>query len=168
MDVLTKILENKNDFSEENFWEYVESNNGFSKCPNCYRTPRVMRFGKCKLLHKGNVTVYDDFCTENIFYVNEYTSPPIENINCCEHLYDFNTKKRYILASKYLSKKPIKEFHPMDRYIPHKGIKVVEYVEYDLEDPYGEQAKIIDDYIKSKKELEEKEKEAKLDALLYS
>jgi hypothetical protein len=150
----------------EKFWNYIDSNNGFSKCPNCGNTPKVMRFGKCTIRQVGNMVTCSDpyrtVCTENLFWIDQYESPPIENISCCDHLYDFIYKKRYILASKYLIETPKKEFHVNTYYFPHQGYKTTSYVEYDPKDPYGEEAKKIQDRLSALSEIEELEARMKV------
>lgn len=150
----------------EKFWNYIDSNNGFSKCPNCKKTPKVMRFGKCIIRQVGNMVTCSDpyrtVCTENLFWIDQYESPSIENISCCDHLYDFIYKKRYILASKSLIETSKKEFHINTYYFPHQGYKTTSYVEYDPLDPYGEEAKKNQDRLTGLKELEELEARIKV------
>jgi hypothetical protein len=151
----------------EIFWKYIDTNGGFSKCPTCGNTPKVMRFGECSIRQVGNMVTcsnpYSVRCTENLFFIDSYDSPPIENIYCCEHLYDFSNKKRYILASKMLAEKPKKEFHTSTHQFYGNVYKTTSYVEYNPKDPYGEEAKRKQDILEAQKELEETE--AKMKAL---
>jgi hypothetical protein len=162
---LNHFMSTKDPEFVEKFWNYIDRNGGFSKCPTCGNTPKVMRFGKCPIRQVGNmVTCSGDSvrCVENLFFKDSYDSPPIENIYCCEHLYDFSNKKRYILSSKCLIEKPKKEFHVNTHQFYGNVYKPTEYVEYNPLDPYGEEAKKIQDRLASLKELEELEERMKV------
>jgi hypothetical protein len=149
----------------EIFWNYIDRNGGFSKCPTCGNTPKVMRFGECRIRQVGNMvscSPYTTRCVENLFFGDSYNSPPIENIYCCEHLYDFSNKKRYILAEKVVFEKPKKEFHTNTHQFYGNVYKTTSYVEYNPLDPYGEETKKQQDKLASLKELEELETRMKI------
>ena len=144
---------------ETKFWNYIDNNNGFSRCPVCDKVPQIIRYGSVPIQYYsgGGGPGYGIKISKGLFYKSTYESPPIENIHCCSHLYDFTTKKRYILASVFLSEKPKKEFHINAEPIPYQGYKTTSYVEYNPLDPYGEEAKKQQDKLASLKELEELE-----------
>lgn len=143
---------------EEKFWEYIDKNNGFSKCPNCDNKPKVMRMCEVKDPSKPLLNYTPDIYQGlfNIWVDTKYSgvsSGIIENINCCDHLYDFKTKKRYILKNKvvYMANPTALFFYNSDVYKKTS----IEYIEYNSDDPYGEKAKKLADIEELKKNIEE-------------
>lgn len=148
---------------EDRFWEYIDNNGGFAGCPTCNLTPKINRLAT-RYKYTPSVGVEGLFT----FYNNGYLKfLPIKTLNCCEWLYEFDTKKVYILASKlkYTFKEKIK-FNTLKLYNskPRYGNDYEtehfdDYVEYDHTDPLGEIAykqKLILDTSEEIKILKEK------------
>jgi hypothetical protein len=81
------------------FWNYINANYGFSKCPSCGKTPNVNRFAEWT--HQGykNTSYIEGLIPVNPPYDghNICGGSTIKSISCCEHLYDFVQKRRYKL-----------------------------------------------------------------------
>jgi hypothetical protein len=138
---------------EKRFWDYIESHNGFSKCPTCNSKPKINRMGSFGHLG-GNSNHYSEGFIST-FTINGYTQNiPIKTINCCEWLYEFDTQKKYILSEKvkYITNEKIKFNTIKSRRNEHRMIDELrygyenekyywdEYVEYNPEDPTGEKS----------------------------
>jgi hypothetical protein len=145
------------------FWEYIDNNNGFSKCPTCGNIPIVLRSRN-----------YDNMRFEGLFKLVQGTSigstdcGRIDSIQCCEHLYDFTNKKRYILSEKYQcpGKEKVK-FYKDDLILKYyrapeqmkNKVGWPEYVEYIKDDPYGIKSKKLYDISETQNKILSLEKE---------
>jgi hypothetical protein len=129
---------------EDRFWDYIDNNGGFSYCPTCGSIPKVNRIAKSQKFTPM-------MCVEGLFgvYNGAYIKfLPIKTINCCEWLYEFDTKNVYILASslKYTFKEKVKFntlklYNTKMRYGSESEIHLYDdYILYDTEDPHGEKA----------------------------
>jgi hypothetical protein len=104
---------------EHLFWEKLETYGGFSKCPTCNSKPSIVSFiGKRHTNFRGCAVV------NGMKSHPHYFSPfgdSIRTIQCCEHLFDFHQKKRYIK----LSKTPFKDntFIEKEKYVTFNLIK---------------------------------------------
>lgn len=76
--------------NESDFWNYIEEKGGFSRCPTCDSRPKIIRkFEKeTRYLNESSLPWIDINFNEDF--------GEIYNLHCCEHLYDFQDKKRYI------------------------------------------------------------------------
>jgi hypothetical protein len=104
---------------EDLFWEKLETYGGFSKCPACNSTPLIIN-----LFPNGRFQLYRDFAIVSKRNKSVYISSfgeSIKSIQCCEHLFDFHQKKRYIK----LNKTPFKD---------NKFIEITKYVSKNIID----------------------------------
>ena len=127
-----------NDSYLPHFWKYIEDIGGFSKCPTCNNIPAVIRSYNRKRNYRISNPLNREGGDEKYFH------GPIHSIRCCEHLYFFISKKRYILKNKYKGSNPSKNFvtyEPDIKPFLKSEIELV-YVEYNPEDPYDEKAKV--------------------------
>ncbi len=161
---------------EVEFWKWLDEHGGFSKCPTCGKPPKVVRKNEFTIRLSGQRDVNFQEGLWNAINGNGdlfHSDCQLYNINCCEHLYDFKERKRYVLASYVCVPKPTKSFNVfqmvkeatsrggIDRfgrsygpcYDSIKRIQSLNYVPFNPEDPTGAKEKAI---------LESKEKEARI------
>ncbi len=158
------------------FWDYVSKNGGFPTCPTCGKKPFVNKRNTfASSTSYGSITSVA--YTEGLW--NHYTRSDLgavgtilESINCCEHLWELKTKKRYIatcaLADASIFGSSVgfrvqEKFSPWGRgeefgyqadevYVPSAGCSRPsyydkkarpQYVLYNPEDPDGSKAKAV-------------------------
>ena len=81
---------------EPEFWRWICEHGGFASCPTCGKQPTVLRKAT-----RGSEEHYTEglWTTWNIS-TGDHRTGDIQSIYCCEHLWDFKERRRYILASK--------------------------------------------------------------------
>ena len=89
-----EIIYNLKDLFESLFWDKLESYGGFSKCPTCGSIPTIIRYKNKQYLPLRNNII--SIACNRIMTSDDI----IKNIQCCEHLYDFQNRKRYIKIDK--------------------------------------------------------------------
>jgi len=158
-----------NEKFEKMFWEYIDKNNGYSKCPFCNKTPTVNRMiqhpnDKNYIMRFNGLFKFHTYWTGGGH--NTY-SGLIESLTCCDYFYDFPNKKSYVLASKFEGPNPKKvkfyneeiltKLNPnLKNIIKFNNVEYdIEYVEYNPEDPYGIKAKKEHDIITTQNKIEE-------------
>ena len=82
---------------EPEFWNWVCEHGGFSSCPTCGKQPTVLRKAT-----RGSEEHFTEglWTTWNISPGNHLTGD-IQSVHCCEHLWEFSTRRRYISTSKF-------------------------------------------------------------------
>jgi hypothetical protein len=108
-----KDFENHKNF-EKIFWENLEQYGGFSKCPTCKKEPYVLRIYQGTEDYRLFGSLIGVTMSLGLNKMNKerprYTSGLIKSIQCCEHLFDFQQKKRYIkLANTPFKNNPLIE-----------------------------------------------------------
>jgi hypothetical protein len=128
---------------EPEFWKWVDSHDGFSVCPTCKNTPKVIRKA-----YSEQSRAY--FYTEGLWksweagpHGSQYGE--LISIHCCEHLYEYKTQKRYVLSSAMKLKRgtPTTNFIVKERACGiEKDLRMheIEYSDYNPDDPLGELA----------------------------
>lgn len=163
-----RYFTNKEEIFDSLFWEYVDKNNGFSICPSCGQTPNISRYGSDPI----NPGSDDGVLVKGLygFHSREKCFVPISSVDCCEHLWDFKTKKRYISLSKIEEMFSTITYrgqwdvcHDQQVTYPERGV----YCEINTFDPYYQKRYLISKFLKDeniksdsiilihKKELEE-------------
>ena len=152
-------------------WDYVKDNGGFLNCPTCNKVPEFVGYFDTGYRPKFEEyrSTYDLFELYNVTgwegRITGKKSIKVERLECCEHMFDIKSKKRYIKPSsvKYFLGEPIKFQKSSRIWAPAEFYSQTEkYIEYNPEDPNGEKAfknKTYKDlktkYESSKKELDE-------------
>ncbi len=127
---------------EPEFWKWVDSHDGFSVCPTCKNTPKVIRKA-----YSEQSKAY--FYTEGLWksweagpHGSQYGE--LISIHCCEHLYEYKTQKRYVLSSAMKLKRGTPTTNFIVKHIcgTEKDLRMheIEYSDYNPEDPLGELA----------------------------
>lgn len=137
------------------FWKRLEVYGGFSKCPTCNSYPCVIRFTEGIYLPLKNGKIFTGVSSwEGI----------IKSVQCCEHLFDFTQKKRYIKLNetpfkdnkfietiKYVSLTEInkeKNIYTVDKFfikriINHRPKERNDYLNWEEYIPYIEEYKLV-------------------------
>ncbi len=91
---------------EPEFWKWVVEHGGFSSCPTCGQKPTVLRKASRQNPHSNTEEVH---YTEGLWSIWEISSHlhvtgELEHISCCEHLWEFKTRRRLIHLSKMVAR----------------------------------------------------------------
>jgi hypothetical protein len=140
---------------EFSFWEKVTSYNGFSKCPTCKKQPEILKDHICIQYGIGLLTFFTEFLYDKSRRIGKiHTSGRIRSIQCCEHLFDFQEKKRYIkLSSTPFKNNPLIE---TVKYINIKNINGRKVYSYQIPECWEEYIPYMETFKTQETSSEEK------------
>jgi hypothetical protein len=97
---------------EIEFWKYM-SEVGFAKCPTCEKQPHINRYVTMCYAGKQIYSMQNGLFPNHYMGGGDYIgwgSSVIKTLSCCEHLYDFEKRRRYIKVSalKYCNSPKVK------------------------------------------------------------
>ncbi len=93
------------------FWKYMEGE-GFATCPSCGNQPYVNRSETITDCGKTYINLKEGLFPKQC---HKYAYSTVKTLNCCQHLYSFEQKRRYVKVYYFPDCKPeYAPFNPQD------------------------------------------------------